>query len=113
MAHRAERTDCPAARLERAREHDAPSLGVVRRRPARDAARARGKVVFGRGSGAVAGVRGVAAVGVRVEGLPIGEGEGGDDDGDDEGTGRGVDGGLVLTGLPSQWSVRVGRKGLH
>ncbi|KAI0251488.1 hypothetical protein BJV78DRAFT_421409 [Lactifluus subvellereus] len=26
MAHRAERTDCPAARLERTREHDTPSL---------------------------------------------------------------------------------------
>ena len=32
----------------------------------------------------------VAAVGVRVEGLPVGKGDGDDDD--DEGTGRGVDG---------------------
>jgi hypothetical protein len=43
------------------------------------------KVIFGRGEGAVAGVRGVAAVVVRVEGLRIVEGEGGDDDDDDEG----------------------------
>ena len=69
------------------------------------------KVIFGRGEGAVAGVRGVAAVGVQVEGLSIGEGEG--DDEDDEGIGRGVDGGFVLTGLPFQGSVRVGRKGLR
>ncbi|KAI0251498.1 hypothetical protein BJV78DRAFT_1361474 [Lactifluus subvellereus] len=69
------------------------------------------KVIFGRREGAVAGVRGVTAVGVRVEGSSIdeseGEGEGGDDD--DEGTGRGVDGGLVLTGLPFQGSVSGGK----
>jgi hypothetical protein len=67
------------------------------------------KVIFGRGEGAVAGVRGVAAVVVRVEGLLIVEGEGGDDD--DEGTDRGIDGGLVLSGIPFQGSVRVGGKG--
>ena len=50
-------------------------------------------VIFGRGEDGVAGVRCVAGVGVRVEGLPIGEGDGDDDDDDDEGTGHGVDGG--------------------
>ena len=62
------------------------------------------KVIFGRGEDGVAGVRRVAAVSVRIEGLWIGEhkGEGGDgddddddDDDDDEGTGRDVDDGLV------------------
>ena len=74
------------------------------------------KVTFGHGEGTVAGVRDAAAVGVQVEGLPIGEGEGkgGEGDGDgDERTGRGVDGGLVLMGLPFQESVRVRRKGLR
>jgi hypothetical protein len=47
----------------------------------------RSLVIFGRGEDGVAGVRCVAVVGVRVEGLPIGEG-----DGDDEGTGHGVAG---------------------
>jgi hypothetical protein len=50
-------------------------------------------VILGRGEAGVAGVRCVAAVGVQVEGLPIGEGDGDDDVDDDEGTGRGVDGG--------------------
>ena len=65
------------------------------------------KVIFGRsGEGAVAGVQGVAAVGVRIEGLHIGQlSEPGD--GDDDG------GGMVLTGLPFQGSIRVGRNGLH
>ena len=55
------------------------------------------KVIFGRGEDGVAGVRRVAAVSVRIEGLLIGErkGEGGDDGDDDEGTGRDVDDGLV------------------
>jgi hypothetical protein len=66
-----------------------------------------GKVIFGPGGGAVAGVQGVAAVGVRVEGLPTGEGE----SGGDEAAGRGIYGELVLTGLPFQGSVRVGRNG--
>ena len=56
------------------------------------------KVIFG-GEGAIAGVR--------VEGED--ECERGDDD--DEGTGCGVDGGLVLTDLPFQGSVRVERQG--
>ena len=42
----------------------------------------RSLVIFGRGEDGVAGVRCVAVVGVRVEGLPIGEGN--DDDDDDE-----------------------------
>ena len=67
------------------------------------------KVIFGRGEGAVAGVRGVAAVVVRFEGLLIVKDEGGHDD--DEGTDRGVDGGLVLSGMPFHGSVRVGGKG--
>jgi hypothetical protein len=70
------------------------------------------KVIFGPSEGAVAGVQGVAAVGVRVEGLPIGEGEGGDED--DEPDGHGVDDGkLVLAGLPFEGNVRIGRKGLR
>ncbi|KAI9507094.1 hypothetical protein F5148DRAFT_1015432 [Russula earlei] len=47
------------------------------------------KVIFSPGEGAVAGVQGVAAVGVRVAGR----------------------GGMVLTGLPFRGSVRVGKKG--
>ena len=77
MVYSAER---PAARLERVREHDAPSLGVVRQRPARGAARAQGqfrsfvsKVIFGHEECTAAGMWGVAAVSVRVEGLSIGE----------------------------------------
>jgi hypothetical protein len=57
------------------------------------------KVIFGCGEDGVAGVRRVAAVSVRIEGLPIGGSKGkggdGDDDDDDEGTGRDVDDGLV------------------
>ena len=53
------------------------------------------KVIWGAGGGADAGVQGVVAVNVRVEGLPI----------------EGVDrGGMVLTGLPFQGSVRIGKK---
>ena len=66
------------------------------------------KVIFGSGDGAVAGIDGVAAVGVRVDGLSIGR----EPDGDGVVTG-GTGGGMVLTGLPFQGSVRVGRKGTH
>ena len=53
------------------------------------------KVIWGAGGGADAGVQGVVAVNVRVQGLPI----------------EGVDrGGMVLTGLPFQGSVRIGKK---
>ena len=75
------------------------------------------KIILGSGGGAVAGVGGVAAVGVRVDGLSIGQeppdgdvvvaGRGRADDEDDSGAG------IVLTGLPFQGSVRVGRKGTH
>lgn len=82
------------------------------------------KVIFGPEEGAVAGVQGVAAVGVRVDGLSIGQKSNadGDKDGDgglvgggkvgdeDEGVNRT---GMVLTGLPFQGSVRIGRKGAH
>ena len=61
------------------------------------------KVIWGAGGGAVAGVQGVAAVSVRVEGLPIDPDEG---DGDDGGLG----GAMVLRGLPFQGSVRIGKK---
>ncbi|KAF8259886.1 hypothetical protein EI94DRAFT_1750216 [Lactarius quietus] len=60
-----------------------------------------GKVIWGAGGGAVAGVQGVVAVSVRIEGLPI-------DPDDGEGGDRG--GSMVLTGLPFQGSVRVGKK---
>jgi hypothetical protein len=53
------------------------------------------KVIWGAGGGADAGVQGDVAVSVRVEGLPI---EGGDG------------GAMVLTGLPFQGSVRIGKK---
>ncbi|KAI9446943.1 hypothetical protein BJY52DRAFT_1314138 [Lactarius psammicola] len=59
------------------------------------------KVIWGAGEGAVAGVQGVVAVGVRIEGLPIDPRNG------DEGDGGGA---MVLTGLPFQGSVRVGKK---
>jgi hypothetical protein len=58
------------------------------------------KVIWGAGEGAVAGVQGVVAVGVRVEGLPIDLRDG------DEGDG----GGMVLTGLPFQGTVTIGKK---
>ncbi|KAH9026620.1 hypothetical protein EDB85DRAFT_165989 [Lactarius pseudohatsudake] len=58
-----------------------------------------GKVIWGAGDGAVAGVQGVVAVSVRVEGLPV-----------DPHDGDGVGGAMVLTGLPFQGSVRVGKK---
>ncbi|VDB96689.1 unnamed protein product [Peniophora sp. CBMAI 1063] len=55
-----------------------------------------GKVVFGT-HGAVAGVRGTAAVRVQIGGLPVvGDGEEGE--------------GVVLSGLPFEGSVRVGKK---
>ncbi|KAI0062488.1 hypothetical protein BV25DRAFT_1916019 [Artomyces pyxidatus] len=57
-----------------------------------------GKVIFGT-QGALAGVQGVAAVTVHVDGLPIGNGTGTED-------------GMVLTGLPFQGSVRIGKRGL-
>jgi hypothetical protein len=79
------------------------------------------KVIFGPGEGAVAGVQGVAAVGVKIDGLLIGQepdadadvwvaGEGGKAEGESEDT-KGA--GMVLTGLPFQGSVRIGRKGMH
>ena len=58
------------------------------------------KVIWGAGEGAEAGVQGVVAVGVRIEGLPIDERDGDGDDG----------GGMVLTGLPFQGSVTIGKK---
>jgi hypothetical protein len=61
------------------------------------------KVIWGAGDGAVAGVQGVAAVSVRVEGLPIDPHDGGGGDG-------GHGGAMVLTGLPFQGSVRIGKK---
>lgn len=77
------------------------------------------KVIFGPGDGAVAGIDGVAAVGVRVDGLSIGQEPDDDGDGivaggrrqaeDEDGSGAG----MVLKGLPFQGSVRVGRKGTH
>ena len=76
------------------------------------------KVIFGPGDGAVAGIDGVTAVGVRVDGLSIGQ----EPDGDEAvvGEGRGAEdkdgsgsAGMVLTGLPFQGSVRIGRKGRH
>lgn len=72
------------------------------------------KVIFGPGEGAVAGVQGVAAVGVRIDGLSIGQRSAADSDGDgDGGVGGGTPGGdgagIVLTGLPFHGSVRVGR----
>ncbi|TFK89417.1 hypothetical protein K466DRAFT_486948 [Polyporus arcularius HHB13444] len=53
------------------------------------------KVIFGT-QGALAGVQGVAAVAVRVEGLPFANGR---------------DGEMELSGLPFQGSVRIGKKG--
>ena len=63
------------------------------------------KVIFGPSEGAVAGVQGIAAVCVQVDGLPIGTPE--------EGDGEVGSGDMVLMGLPFQGSVRVGRKGLR
>jgi hypothetical protein len=78
------------------------------------------KIIFGPGDGAVAGIDGVAAVGVRIDGLSIGQERDGDGDGVVTGGGGGraedADGsgaGMVLTGLPFQGSVRVGRTGTH
>lgn len=61
------------------------------------------KVIWGAGGGADAGVQGTVAVGVRIEGLPL---DPRDDDGGDGGGG----GAMVLTGLPFQGNVRVGKK---
>lgn len=61
------------------------------------------KVIWGAGEGAVAGVQGVVAVSVRIEGLPIDPHDGGGGDGRSGGP-------MVLTGLPFQGSVRVGKK---
>lgn len=75
------------------------------------------KVIFGPGDGAVAGIDGVAAVGVRIDGLSIGQEPDGDGNGDGVVAGgrraedKDASGGIVLTGLPFQGSVRVGRKG--
>jgi hypothetical protein len=73
------------------------------------------KVIFGPSEGAVAGVQGVAAVCVRVDGLPIGRPEEGGGDGGGDGDGDGEvemgGGGMVLMGLPFHGSVRIGRKG--
>ena len=63
------------------------------------------KVIFGPSEGAVAGVQGIAAVCVQVDGLPIGQPE--------EGEGEVGSGDMMLMGLPFQGSVRVGRKGLR
>jgi hypothetical protein len=70
------------------------------------------KVIFGPGEGAVAGLQGVAAVGLTIDGLSIGDADG------DRNWDRGVVGGeggagMVLTGLPFQGSMRVGAKGLR
>jgi len=62
------------------------------------------KVIFGPSGGAVAGVQGIAAVCVQLDGLSIGQPE--------EGDGEVGSGDMVLMGLPFQGSVRVGRKGL-
>ncbi|KAI0089594.1 hypothetical protein BDY19DRAFT_943148 [Irpex rosettiformis] len=57
-----------------------------------------GKVIFG-SQGALAGVQGVAAVAVNVDGLPLRD--------------RDANNELELSGLPFQGSVRVGKKGLY
>jgi len=54
------------------------------------------KVIFG-SQGALAGVQGVAAVALRVQGLPFENGEGGE---------------MQLEGLPFQGSVRIGRRSM-
>lgn len=59
------------------------------------------KVLFGGRAGALAGVKGTAAVAVAVDGLPVRD--------DDEDRGGHV---MELTGLPFSGSVRIGRKGL-
>ncbi|THH10493.1 hypothetical protein EW146_g8352 [Bondarzewia mesenterica] len=59
-----------------------------------------GKVIFG-SQGALAGLQGVAAVTVRIEGLPTGD-AGGD----------GEVAGMQLEGLPFQGLVRIGKRGL-
>ena len=65
----------------------------------------------------MAGVQGVAAVGVKIDGLLIGQepdadvgvvGGGKVEDEREDANGAG----MVLTGLPFQGSVRIGRKGM-
>lgn len=77
-----------------------------------------GKVIFGPDDGAIAGVQGVAAVGVKIDGLLIGQKTGADGDGDRGLVGGGkvededesVNGtGIMLTGLPFEGTMRVGR----
>ncbi|KZV75718.1 hypothetical protein PENSPDRAFT_661636 [Peniophora sp. CONT] len=63
-----------------------------------------GKVVFGT-HGALAGVRGEAAVRVRIGGLPVVPDP---DDGEEGSANEGE--GIVLSGLPFEGSVRVGKK---
>ncbi|THH09014.1 hypothetical protein EW145_g2327 [Phellinidium pouzarii] len=65
------------------------------------------KVLFSGREGALAGVKGTAAVAAAVDGLPVRDRD--DDDDDDDGSGEHV---MELTGLPFSGSVRVGRKGL-
>ena len=77
------------------------------------------KVIFGPDDGAIAGVQGVAAVGVRIDGLLIGQKSDADGDGDRVGglvggkmevEDESVNGtGMMLTGLPFEGSVRIGR----
>jgi hypothetical protein len=79
------------------------------------------KVIFGPGEGAVAGVQGVAAVGVKIDGLSIGQEPDSVSEGDGDGgvvggrrpEGEGDGAGVVLTGLPFRGSMRVGRNGLR
>jgi len=61
------------------------------------------KVLFS-SDGALAGVQGVAAVNVHIDGLPI---IGGPKEGPD-----GEQGDLALSGLPFQGSVRISKRGL-
>ncbi|KAI5116250.1 hypothetical protein M0805_007964 [Coniferiporia weirii] len=63
------------------------------------------KVLFSGREGALAGVRGTAAVAAAVDGLPV-EGDGDDDE---DGRAKHV---MELMGLPFSGSVRVGRKSL-
>ena len=74
-----------------------------------------GKVIFHPRDGALAGVRGVAAVNARIDGLMLEKDQDrretvGDGDEAEEIDSVRKRGGLVLEGLPFQGSVRVGRK---
>ena len=53
-------------------------------------------MIFG-SQGALAGVQGVAAVGVRIQGMPFEHGNGSD---------------MELDGLPFRSSVRIGKRGM-